>query len=188
MATATPRADEPESAISIPSDCLYEVVHGQVVEKPAFGALEADIAFLLAETVSEFARSHRLGRVYVETLFRIDKEKDLQRRPDVAFVSHERWPFNQRPPRVNAWDLVPDLAVEVISPSTMANELAKKVQEYFHAGVRRVWVIYPSTREVHDYYTRKTGRILKFGDEVDGESLIPGFRMPVRLLFEDPPQ
>src|SRR6185437_8592157 len=99
MATATPRAAEPESAVSIPSDRLYEVVHGQVVEKPGFGAFEADIAFLLAETVSALARPPRLGRVYVESLFRIDKEKDLQRRPDVAFVSHERWPFNQRPPR-----------------------------------------------------------------------------------------
>ena len=67
-----------------------------------------------------FARANRLGQVFTEMLFRINFANDLQRRPDVAFVSHARWPFNRRPPRGPVWDMVPDLAIEVISESNSA--------------------------------------------------------------------
>lgn len=73
-------------AIAIPDYMLYEVVDGQLMEK-AVGARESEIASLLIGFLAPFLRAHRLGKAVAETLFRIDKIKDLQRRPDVAFVS-----------------------------------------------------------------------------------------------------
>ena len=40
-----------------------------------------------------------------------------QRRPDVAFVSYNRWPRQRRVPRTEAWEVVPNLVVEVVSPT-----------------------------------------------------------------------
>ena len=179
----------PPTAISpiIPDDMLYEVVDGQVVEK-SMGAFETGIASLLVEILGPFARANRLGRFFGEMLFRIDIGQDLQRRPDVAFVSHARWPYNRRVPDVPVWDMVPDLAIEVISPSNSASAVLRKVHDYFKAGVTRVWVVYPEQAEVYIYSTPKQVQVVGIGQELDGGDLLPGFRLPVAVLFEDEPE
>jgi Uma2 family endonuclease len=183
MATATtPPVTVP------PGDFLYEVVDGRIVEKPSMGSFETDIASVLVQLLGYFVRTHRLGKVVVEMLFRIDQAKDLQRRPDLAFISNERWPYNRRAPRGSVWDLVPDLAIEVISPSNQASEVQKKVHEYFAAGVRQVWVVYPDTYEIFVYDSLTVIHVLQRGDELDGAPLVPGFRLPVATLFEDEAQ
>jgi Uma2 family endonuclease len=118
-------------------------------------------------------------------LYRIDQAKDLQRRPDVSFVSHARWPIRRRVPDVPVWDLVPDLAIEVVSPSNSANDVQKRIHEYFNAGVIRVWVVYPEEREVYVYSSPKQIQVLQIGDDLDGGELLPGFRLPLAALFED---
>jgi hypothetical protein len=76
-----PTPNEPEG--------LYEVVDGQIVEKPQMAAFEAWIASELGQLLGQFAKANRLGIVVVEMLFLIDRARNLQRRPDVAFVSTE---------------------------------------------------------------------------------------------------
>jgi Uma2 family endonuclease len=168
-------------------DMLYEVVDGQVAEKK-MSARETEIASLLVGMLTPFLRANRLGRVVGEMLFRIDLEKDLRRRPDVAFVSHTRWSFNRRVPKVTPWDMVPDLAIEVISESNTAYEVQKKIHEYFNAGVSRVWVVYPDEAEVYLYASPTEIQVLKVGQELDGGDLLPGFRLPLTALFEDDPE
>ena len=174
-------------APTIPDDMLYEVVDGQVVEK-TMGAFETGIASLLVEILGPFARANRLGRFFNEMLFRIDIGQDLQRRPDVAFMSHARWPYNRRVPDVPVWDMVPDLAIEVISPSNSASAVHRKVHDYFKAGVSRVWVVYPEQAEVYIYSSPKQIEVVGVGQELDGGDLLPGFRLPVAVLFEDEPE
>jgi len=179
----------PPTAISpiIPDDMLYEVVDGQVVEK-SMGAFETGIASLLVEILGPFARANRLGRFFGEMLFRIDIGQDLQRRPDVAFVSHARWPYNRRVPDVPVWDMVPDLAIEVLSTSNTAFAVHRKIHDYFKAGVARVWVVYPEQAEVYIYSTPQQVQVVGIGQELDGGDLLPGFRLPVAVLFEDEPE
>jgi Uma2 family endonuclease len=172
---------------SISDDLLYEVVDGQVVEK-TMGSREIEIASILDQYLGPFARASRLGRSLVEFIFRINVAKDLQRRPDVAFVSHARWPFRRRVPNVPVWDMVPDLAVEVISPSNTAFEVQKKIHDYFEAGVTRVWVVYPDQAEVYVFVSPTQIQVLGLGQELDGGDLLPGFRLPVAALFEDDPE
>ena len=180
----TPVAPPTAPTGTIPDDMLYEVVDGQVVEK-IMGVFATAISSLLFEILGPFARKNRLGQFFSEMLFRIDIDQDLQRRPDVAFVSHARWPHNRGPRDVPVWDIVPDLAIEVISPSNSASAVQRKVHEYFKAGVIRVWVVYPEQAEVFIYSTPQQIQVVGIGQELDGGDLLPGFRLPVAVLFED---
>ena len=99
-------------------DALYEVINGQPVEIPPMGAFECYVANLLSGALNLFARQHRLGVALVETLFDLGAGFS-RRRPDVAFVSRQRWPHRQVP-HDEAWSVVPDLAVEVVSKSNTA--------------------------------------------------------------------
>ena len=171
----------------VPDDGLYELVEGKLVEKQV-GAQQVEIANILGEWIGSFARPRRLGRALVEMVFRIDPAKNLQRRPDAAFVSDARWPFRKRVPDVPVWDMVPDLAIEVISPNNSADEVEDKKLEYFRAGVGQVWVVYPKQRLVHICTSPTQVRILVGDQELDGGDLLPGFRLPLSALFDDEPE
>ncbi len=173
--------------ITVPDDMLYEVVDGQLTEK-AGGARESEIASLVHGFLFMFLRQHKLGRALSEAVFRIDAARDLQRRPDVAFVSKSRWGLDRPVPDSAAWDVVPDLAVEVVSPTNAAVLVQAKIHEYFAAGVSMVWVIYPKQKSIYVYSSTTQIQVLEPGDELDGGDLIPGFRLPLAALFEDEPQ
>jgi Uma2 family endonuclease len=163
---------------------FYEVVDGQVVDNPPMWARQAILALYLQGLMGTVARSSRRGRIVFETLFLLDRTRVLKRRPDVAFVSAERWSLKRQVPDTQTWDVVPDLTVEVISESNSANAVARKIEEYFQAGVRKVWVIFPSTTKIYVYESPTQVRILQLGDELEGEGIIPGFHVSLSVLFE----
>ena len=164
------------------SESLYEVIDGQIVEK-MMGALEFRIASCLHGHLWTFVNAHGLGATDVEMLFLIDEAMGLRRRPDVAFVSRERWPIDEPLPSREAWNVVPDLAVEVISQSNSASDMADKVNDYFRAGVRLVWLFYPRLNIVYVYESASKVTILEAGDELDGGDVVPGFRLPLSAIF-----
>lgn len=166
-------------------DSLYEVVNGEIVEPPPMGAYEVDIASELLFYLRQFAKKHKLGRAVAEMLFLLDQEKNLQRRPDVAVVTYERWPRDRKVPRTNAWDVVPELAVEVVSATNTAEEILAKIRDYFKYGVHRVWVVYPVEELVYVYRSPVEPRVLTNTGELDGEDILPGFRLPVAALFDE---
>ena len=80
--------------------------------------------------------------------------------------------------------MVPDLAIEVVSPNNTAQECLLKVQEYFRAGVQRVWVIYPGVEQIYVYSSPTDPRVLTRSDILSGEPLLPGFQLPVSTLLD----
>jgi Uma2 family endonuclease len=162
-------------------DVLYEVVHGVRVEKP-MGLVENAIAYRLILRLGMFCREKQLGHAAIETLFEIPNSGN-DRKPDVAFVSFARWPADRPLPRVNAWPVAPDLAVEVISPTDKAFDVIEKVHEYFAGGVRQVWHVYSHTEQVFVFETPTVVRVLTRADELTAEPVVPGFRMPMADLF-----
>ena len=149
------------------------------------GAFEAEVAGFLFLHLGNHARTHRLGKAQVEMLFLIDSTNTLKRRPDVSFISSARWPIQTPAPQTSAWDIVPDLAVEVVSPSNTAEAVLEKLEEYFQAGAQLVWVAYPRRRKVYVYESPTSIRILQVGDDLDGGAVVPGFRLSLAELFGD---
>jgi len=174
-------AHEPSSLIEEP---LYEVVNGQRVELPPMATSSNLIASILNRHMGAFADLQNLGTVTVETLHWLDSAADLKRRPDVSYVSYDRWPRSKPVTDDEAWDVVPDLAVEVVSPTDKADALLEKVEEYFLAGVLQVWVVYPRRRVVHVFESFTRINVIAEGQELDGGTILPGFHLPLAMLFE----
>jgi Uma2 family endonuclease len=123
----------------------------------------------------------------VEGLFRLDPDNNLKRRPDVAFLSQSRRPANPSSLSAEACDLAPDLAIEVNSPTNTADDLLRKVHEYFKAGVSRVWVVFPSEHEVYAYSSPHQVQIFNLDQSIEDQSLFPGFQLPLKTLFDIQP-
>ena len=181
---------EPSAAAVGPAkeEPLYEVINGQKVELPPMSIYAAWIASRLQNRIGTFAETHGLGTVVTEGLFILDPVKDLRRRPDVAFVSAANWPLDRPLPETGDWEMVPDLAVEVVSPNDAFQDVLAKMREYFRQGVKQVWIVLPVDREIYLYDSPKELRILTAADELDGGTLLPGLHLSVGSLFQRQPQ
>ncbi|MBI2807657.1 MAG: Uma2 family endonuclease [Planctomycetes bacterium] len=187
MSTVTLREPIGESAIELfPSDELYEIIDGQRVELPPMAIYSVWFASVLHGYLTLYARTKGMGRALSEALFRLPAPADRNRRPDVAFVSYQRWPKNRSVPRTgNAWNVVPNVAIEVVSPSDGADELEDKIGEYLRAGVELVWVVYPLHTKVYVHESAKQVRVLSIDDELDGGTVLPGFKLALSELFAE---
>lgn len=165
----------------------YEILDGVKVGMPPMSADSSGLGGDLTVALTNFGLTNNLGKAYPEMLVKLPLPEDRNRRPDVMFVSFARWARGRPLPSTNAWDVLPDLCVEVVSPSDRADEVMDKVREYFQAGVRLVWVVYPRHDLVYVHESLTAVRGLGRADELDGGAVLPGFRLPLAELFPQPP-
>ena len=124
-------------------DRLCELVDGTLVEKP-MGVEESNVAWLIGLLIGSYLGQNDLGTcLWADGFLRIST--GLVRAPDLSFISWARLP-RRKLPKKKIPDLVPDLAIEVISESNTPAEIRRKLGEYFAAGVRLAWVIDPRKR------------------------------------------
>lgn len=170
--------------VDAPPDVSFEVVDGVRVEKP-MSLVEQMMAGWLFGRLEPYCRENGIGHAAIETTFAIPGSGN-DRKPDVAFVSYRTWPRTRPIPRVNAWRAVPELAVEIVSPTDRAFDVLDKVAEYFAGGVQTVWLVYSHLEQVHVFTSPTAVRILTRADDLTGDPIIPGFRLPLADLFPPP--
>jgi Uma2 family endonuclease len=161
----------------------YELIAGELHEMAPAGGEHGYVALEAAYRLRAFLELHPEigGRLFAaETGFRISRSPDTVRAPDVAYVAADRL-SQARVPRYP--DLAPDLVVEVVSPNDTASEIQAKVDEWLRAGVRLVWVLYPSTRSATTYQQDGTAQLLHADDSLTGEPVLPGFACRLADLF-----
>ena len=166
----------------------FETVDGVQVEIPPMSADSQVLAFRLARRLSNYGIEQDLGEAFMEVIFRLPLPRERNRRPDVAFVPYSRWAKNKPIPSTNAWDVLPDLFVEVVSPTDRAeDDVETKVEEYLQSGARLVWVVYPRHGTIYVYDSPQIVRRLGRSDTLDGGPVLPGFQLPLAELFPEAP-
>lgn len=148
------------------------------------------IAANIIGEIRPYLKGKKIGRVfdnsneyrYLPRVVKNVKELQPHRRPDVSFVSQERLPTRLRP----YFEIAPDFAVEVVSPTDKASEIELKVKEYQRYKVRLIWIIYPISRSIDVYRLQEGLRLQRYlvGDELSGEEVIPGFTIKVSDIFD----
>ncbi|MEZ6137813.1 MAG: Uma2 family endonuclease [Pirellulaceae bacterium] len=159
---------------------LCEMVDGTLVEK-AMGWRESLLASVLIELLRQFLRTHNLGLVSGPDGF-IRILGSQVRGPDVAFTSWARLP-NGRVPDQAVPEIVPDLVIEVLSAGNTYAEMARKRREYFHAGVRQVWMVDPNERTVAVYTDITRHEVLDEDATLMGQDILPGLAIPLNEVF-----
>ena len=159
----------------------FELYKGVIYEVPTGTPLHAWIISLLVQMIGIFVRERDLGFVFGDSI-RYDLPNGDVFIPDVSFVSKQRQP--QLPDK---FTIAPDLAIEVFSPGNRERQMNEKVESYLHSGTQRVWVIYPESKVVEIYRLSPDGGLLfhtfNLDATLDGETILPGLKIPVRDLF-----
>lgn len=158
-----------------------ELVRGVLIVSEPPGTGHGARAARLTVRVGSFVEEHGLGAVFAQdTGFKIEREPDTVRAPDLAFVARDRL---SRIPDEGYAEVAPDLVVEILSPGDRPGEVLEKVGQWLTAGVRLVWVLDAARRKAQVY--RADGSISNLEPDagLDGEDVLSGFRCPLRDIF-----
>ena len=167
------------------ADKIYELMNGQGEAKEwepqeTSTVRPSIVGIRLFIRLNRYVEIHRLGGVYgPDAAFQTGSAL-----PDVAFLTAARMcvsgELDEKCP------VALDLAVEVIAPSESWAKVNHKLREYFAAGVQQVWLVSLELREVHVYDSPKAVTVLGEEDELVSEALLPGFRLRISELFQQP--
>lgn len=165
-----------------------ELFRGQVVRMPNIRDPRHDwIVSNLHFALESFIRPHKLGRCTLEQVgfdaALPGEEDDTSWAPDVTFSTNERIAAQQAAVQAGDYGPAPDLAAEVVSPSQSRPDMVERAERWLGAGVRLVWIIWPSRQSV-DVWTPDTPMsTIGAQGALDGLDVLPGFRLSLSDLF-----
>jgi len=166
-----------EDYFALPDTNRYVELSGGKLIMPPHPTKRHQVAVLeLAVRLRQFVRERALGEVWIAPLpVRLWPGKI--REPDILFVSKEHVD------RIGEEVIgVPDLVVEVVSPSTERIDRVEKFVEYAQAGVREYWLVDLEEGTVEVYALREGAYILLgryTRGQVAGSKILSGFEVPV---------
>ena len=171
-----------EELFRLGDDVRGELIRGVFCETMSAGEEHGGIVMNLGIELGVFIKPRQLGRlVGSDAGYLLERDPDTVREPDIAFTSAERRPLD-------VWsksytEVVPDLVVEVRSPTDTRRATHEKAEMWLSFGVRLVWAVHPDTRTIDVYAAGAAVVTLGEGDTLDGGDVLPGFTCAVAAVF-----
>jgi Uma2 family endonuclease len=185
MKAAAPRIWSDDQLLRLHGDGRrHELWRGKVVTMSPAGGGHGNIIMRLGSVLTQHVERHRLGATFDgQTGFRLSV--DFCFSPDLAFVSKQRLKL-VLPDTSKLIHGAPDLAVEVLSPSDSITKTELKLQRFMAHGTKLAWLVDPCHFSVRVYREPEHFELLRAGQFLTGNSVLPGFRYSVARLFQDP--
>lgn len=158
---------------------LYELNQGEVSTMTEPMPRHNWVRDNIAAALREFVHPRRLGRIFLETGYQLSLE--TVRIPDISFLPADRLRDMDLDKRIQG---APALAIEVVSPTDLAEELRQKVQQYLTAGTKAVWVFYPKSQEAQVFRGDGVTYVRREHESIEEPDILPGFSLELRTVFE----
>ena len=159
-------------------ELIRGVLHETMPPGERHGVITADLTIVLGA----FVKQHQIGRVTAGDVgVWIERDPDTVRGPDIAFFSTER--MGAGPLRPGYSVAIPDLVVEIVSPSDKRREVYDKARMWLSHGVRLVWVVDPEARSVEVHQPQQPVKVIDESSQLDGADVLPGFTCPLSDIF-----
>jgi Uma2 family endonuclease len=173
-----------EDYLTFPDDGRrHELIDGEHFVTPAPVRGHQRLALRLAFALEGWLRQHPVGELNVAPMDVILSDVDVVE-PDLLFVSNEHAGI------LGKWvHGVPDLVIEILSPSTRRVDEITKRRLYERVGVREYWIVDGEIEAVTVYRRQDDGSFPRAADLLreEGHSLdtplLPGFSLSLAELF-----
>jgi Uma2 family endonuclease len=166
---------------ALPEGAPYQLINGELIMTPAPTPLHQNIIGTLHVALHHFVKSHGLGRVFLSPIDVKLTDIDVFQ-PDLIFVRKDNVAKIGR----DKLNVIPDLVVEVLSPSNAFYDLTHKKTIYAESGIEEYWVIDPKDETievfVRDGDRYRTEAFFKNSDSLNSP-MFPGFSMKLNDVF-----
>ena len=132
-----------EDYLNTPEDKRYELLDGDLVALSSSEEFHQRVSILLGAKLFLFKSEHSLGRIYHAPFDVVLSNTDVVQ-PDLIFVSNERADIIT-PANIQG---VPDLVVEILSPSTATRDKTFKRSLYARHGITEYWMVDLATKTI----------------------------------------
>lgn len=160
----------------------YELYDGEVIVIPAQIARHQRVADKILVVLLECERTS--GGLALSSPIDIVFDDYNVVQPDVVFFARERLAAIDVNKVIR---IPPDLAVEVLSPSTASIDRGRKMKSLARFGVREYWIVDPKKNTVEQYVLDRARYALHAhrveSDEVESP-LLAGLRFPASRIFD----
>lgn len=160
-------------------DARYELIRGELIKMPPPDRIHGRRLLRVGSFFLSYADEVG-GEATAEAGFRLEVEPDTVLGPDITYTNSARVPLDDARGYVS---YAPDVAVEIDSPSNRPGERLARVEIYHGAGTRLVLFVNDEKRTVTAHYADGRVIVLTINDVLDGEDIMPGFRLPIADLF-----
>ena len=184
LAPAKPKLLTAEDLLRLDSKGVKgELIRGEFRETMSVGVGHGQIVMKLGTLMGVTVLTRRLGRLIgSDAGVLLERDPDTVREPDIAFISAARLPLDEW---VDGYlEIVPDLVVEVISPSDSRKALHDKARMWHSYGVPLTWAVYTNPRSIDVHRADGSITTLREDDILDGGEILPGFAVRVKDIFE----
>lgn len=164
-----------------PGETAYELVNGRAIPKVSPKYFQSSLQGAFYLLIKAWCKAK--GRIRPEWSVKLMRNgRDWVPVPDLTYVSYDRLPKSWR---CNEACPVPcDLAIEIISPGQTMEDFEQKAEDYFNAGVSRVWVVDPEAISITAFFPDST-RHFYTGDTRIVDNLLPGLEITPQMVFEE---
>lgn len=178
------RTYTPEDLLRMADNGSMELVNGRIVEKRV-SRQSSKTEFLFGFYFQTYINAHPgVAEVFPQSLgYQCFDDDPLKiRKPDTTVVRLDRLE-KLGDDDSGYMPIVPDLAVEVISPNDIHYDVLDKVQEYLDAGFPLVWLADPKARTITVYPHDGPPVLYSADHDVTADGVLPGFRCKVGDFF-----
>jgi Uma2 family endonuclease len=166
-----------EDYLAIPDDGRrHEIIDGEYYVSPSPGFKHQDIVAELIRQLRNHVLAHNLGHLLGSPCDVLSEHTIVQ--PDVLYVSKSRALIVSGVLRG-----IPDLVIEVLSPSNRHYDEHVKYKIYESAGVFEYWIVDHDAESVKVFRRSDTRFVAVPTAEVLTTPLLPGFELRVESLF-----
>ena len=161
----------------------HELIAGVLTTMPLNGGWHGILVANITCPLGIYVDEHDLGATYGAGVGCIlTTNPDTVRAPDGAFLSRQR--DLEIVDKEGYLPGAPDLAIEVIDYGEDPLEVREKIETWLRHGSKMVIAVNVEPESVTVYRSPTEMRQLGLDDVIDGEEVVPGWRLPVRELFE----
>jgi Uma2 family endonuclease len=163
-----------------PPGVRLELVDGEVAVSPSAIPDHSFVVAALSRILGQHIDERDLGQIFldVDTIF---GDYDV-RRPDILIFVKDRLHFIGD----KAMEGPPDLAVEVLSPSSIQTDRRDKFKLYAAGKVKHYWIVDPKQRTIESYVLRGgkyTGKVRGSGSDVVQLPPFKSLKIPLAKLW-----
>jgi Uma2 family endonuclease len=167
----------------------YELIRGRIVMSPPAGWPHGGVGANIVHAFIDHVRPRGTGRVF-DSSAGYDLPSGDTLEPDVSFISSSRFAAGPAPVRGQFLRIVPDLVVEILSPSSLSRDRVEKAEIYAQNGVDEYWIVDSKRREITLLFREGAifGAPKLLRDGAIPSRVLEGFRSTVADVFADVPQ
>ena len=160
-----------------------ELIRGVLCKTMSTGTKHGKVVMKLGFLLGSVIYPQRLGSITAsDSGVLLERDPDTVREPDIGYFSVEKMPIGDD--SEGYADVIPDLVVEIVSPSDSWQSVHDKALMWLSYGVQLVWVGFPDERMVDVYPTGGAMFTLTEDDTLDGGDVLPGFSCRVSEIFD----